>query len=240
MIKVNKQLEYLIQLQQIDSKIRGVHHVIEEFPRKIKAAEAPLQDSQNILNRMKQQYDTLEKKKREKERALEDMNEKITKLKARTGEIKTNKEYQALLKEIETVEHDRSSIEDDILAVMEDTDALMKQIKTEEHQVSKNREKVEALKKTIEDEKAELEREQVTMQESRANVIASIDSEVYDQYHMLLKIYHGNAVSEVREEICQGCNMNIPPQLYVEIKKNEEIYPCPHCRRILYYRESSP
>jgi predicted nucleic acid-binding Zn-ribbon protein len=236
---VNKQLEHLIQLQQIDSKIRAIQRTIEDVPGKITEVESPLQVSQNVLNRIKQQYDAFEKKKREKERALEDINDKINKLKMRTGEIKTNKEYQALLKEIKTVEDDRSSIEDDILSAMEDADTLGKQIKTEEQNYRVNKEKVEALKKDIENEKSETEKELLTVQGIREKVIEAVDSEVYDQYFMLLEICGGLAVIEVKDEICQGCNMNIPPQLFVELKKNEEIYNCPHCRRIIFYKNSS-
>lgn len=236
---MNKQLEHLIQLQQIDSKIRAIQRTIEDVPGKITEVESPLQVSQNVLNRIKQQYDAFEKKKREKERALEDINDKINKLKMRTGEIKTNKEYQALLKEIKTVEDDRSSIEDDILSAMEDADTLGKQIKTEEHNYRVNKEKVEALKKDIENEKSETEKELLTVQGIREKVIEAVDSEVYDQYFMLLEICGGLAVIEVKDEICQGCNMNIPPQLFVELKKNEEIYNCPHCRRIIFYKNST-
>jgi len=236
---VNKQLEHLIQLQQIDSKIRAIQRTIEDVPGKITEVESPLQDSQNMLNRIKQQYDAFEKKKREKERALEDINDKINKLKMRTGEIKTNKEYQALLKEIKTVEDDRSSIEDDILSAMEDADTLGKQIKTEEQNYRVNKEKVEALKKDIENEKSETEKELLTVQGIREKVIEAVDSEVYDQYFMLLEICGGLAVIEAKDEICQGCNMNIPPQLFVELKKNEEIYNCPHCRRIIFYKNST-
>jgi predicted nucleic acid-binding Zn-ribbon protein len=236
---VNKQLEHLIQLQQIDSKIRAIQRTIEDVPGKITEVESPLQVSQNVLNRIKQQYDAFEKKKREKERALEDINDKINKLKMRTGEIKTNKEYQALLKEIKTVEDDRSSIEDDILSAMEDADTLGKQIKTEEQNYRVNKEKVEALKKDIENEKSETEKELLTVQGIREKVIEAVDSEVYDQYFMLLEICGGLAVIEVKDEICQGCNMNIPPQLFVELKKNEEIYNCPHCRRIIFYKNST-
>jgi len=229
----------LIQLQQIDSKIRAIQRTIEDVPGKITEVESPLQDSQNVLNRIKQQYDAYEKKKREKERALEDLNDKINKLKMRTGGIKTNKEYQALLKEIKAVEDDRSSIEDDILSAMEDADTLGKQIKTEEQNYRVNKEKVAALKKDIENEKSETEKELLTVQGIREKVIEAVDSEVYDQYFMLLEICGGLAVIEVKDEICQGCNMNIPPQLFVELKKNEEIYNCPHCRRIIYYKNST-
>jgi predicted nucleic acid-binding Zn-ribbon protein len=236
---VNKQLEHLIQLQQIDSKIRAIQRTIEDVPGKITEVESPLQDSQNVLNRIKQQYEAFEKKKREKERALEDINDKINKLKMRTGEIKTNKEYQALLKEIKAVEDARSSIEDDILSAMEDADTLGKQIKTEEQNYRANKEKVEALKKDIENKKSETEKELLKVQGIREKVIEAVDSEVYDLYFMLLEICGGLAVIEVKDEICQGCNMNIPPQLFVELKKNEEIYNCPHCRRIIFYKNST-
>ncbi|MFH1025495.1 MAG: C4-type zinc ribbon domain-containing protein [Nitrospirota bacterium] len=236
---MNKQLDHLIQLQQIDSKIRAIQRTIENVPGKITEVESPLQDSQNVLNRIKQQYEAFEKKKREKERALEDINDKINKLKMRTGEIKTNKEYQALLKEIKAVEDARSSIEDDILTAMEDADTLGKQIKTEEQNYRANKEKVEALKKDIENEKSETEKELLKVQGIREKVIEAVDSEVYDQYFMLLEICGGLAVIEVKDEICQGCNMNIPPQLFVELKKNEEIYNCPHCRRIIFYKNST-
>ncbi len=229
----------MIQLQQIDSKIRAIQRTIEDVPGKITEVESPLQESQNVLNRIKQQYEAFEKKKREKERALEDINDKINKLKMRTGEIKTNKEYQALLKEIKAVEDARSSIEDDILSAMEDADTLGKQIKTEEQNYRANKEKVEALKKDIENEKSETEKELLKVQGIREKVIEAVDSEVYDQYFMLLEICGGLAVIEVKDEICQGCNMNIPPQLFVELKKNEEIYNCPHCRRIIFYKNST-
>ena len=229
----------MIQLQQIDSKIRAIQRTIEDVPGKITEVESPLQDSQNVLNRIKQQHEAFEKKKREKERALEDINDKINKLKMRTGEIKTNKEYQALLKEIKAVEDARSSIEDDILSAMEDADTLGKQIKTEEQNYRANKEKVETLKKDIENEKSETEKELLKVQGIREKVIEAVDGEVYDQYFMLLEICGGLAVIEVKDEICQGCNMNIPPQLFVELKKNEEIYNCPHCRRILFYKNST-
>jgi hypothetical protein len=236
---VNKQLEHLIQLQQIDSKIRAIQRTIEDVPGKITEVESPLQDSQNVLNRIKQQHEAFEKKKREKERALEDINDKINKLKMRTSEIKTNKEYQALLKEIKAVEDARSSIEDDILSAMEDADTLGKQIKTEEQNYRANKDKVETLKKDIENEKSETEKELLKVQGIREKIIEAVDSEVYDQYFMLLEICGGLAVIEVKDEICQGCNMNIPPQLFVELKKNEEIYNCPHCRRIIFYKNST-
>jgi predicted nucleic acid-binding Zn-ribbon protein len=232
---MNEQLERLIKLQDIDSKIIAINHIMQEFPGKLAEAETPLRELQHSLSSIKQQIDTLDKKKRERERVLDDLSERITKLKARTSDIKTNKEYQALLKEIESVEKESSSIEDDILTVMDEIDAATKKTKSEEIKFRAENEKVEVLKKKLEIEKAEVGKELSSLKAVRSQIVDSIDKEWYDQYIVLIEINSGVAVTEVKGEICQGCNMYIPPQLFVEIKKNEEITSCPQCRRFIYF-----
>ena len=60
----------------------------------------------------------------------------------------------------------------------------------------------------------------------------------YLGYVELMKSLNALAVTEVRDEVCQGCHMNIPPQLFVEIKKKDKLIQCPQCRRILYYKST--
>jgi predicted nucleic acid-binding Zn-ribbon protein len=235
---LNEQLERLIKLQQIDLKLRAVSHVIEEFPSKISAAELPLRESQILLNNSKQKTESFEKKKRDKERELKDIDDKIGKLKTRTAEIKTNKEYQALLKEIESFEKQRSDTEDEILVIMEESDTASGQIKAEEAKFKSEKDKVEAFKKKLGYEKSEVEKELLAIKEERSVIAQTVDKEMYDLYMSLMEACNGLAVTEAKEEICQGCNMNIPPQLFVEIKKNEEIISCPQCRRILHFKNS--
>jgi len=236
---VNDQLERLIKLQEIDSKILAINRIIAEFPLKIAEAELPLKESMASLGNVKQKFETLDKRKREKESALDDIDEKIKKLKTRTVDIKTNKEYQALLKEIDSIEKDRSAIEEEILTIMIETDTVSKQSKSEESKFIGDKEKVEALKKKLDGEKSEVEKDLIAVNEIRSKIVDAIDKEIHDEYIELLKILNGIAVTEAKEEICQGCNMNIPPQLFVELKKNEEIMHCPQCRRILYFKNST-
>jgi len=236
---VNDQLERLIKLQEIDSKILAINRIIAEFPLKIAEAELPLKESMASLGNVKQKFETLDKRKRDKERALDDVDEKIKKLKARTVDIKTNKEYQALLKEIESIEKERSAIEEEILTIMIETDTVSKQSKSEESKFIGDKEKVEALKKKLAGEKSEVEKDLIAVNEIRSKIVDAIDKEIHDEYIELFEILNGIAVTEAKEEICQGCNMNIPPQLFVELKKNEEIMHCPQCRRILYFKNST-
>jgi len=233
---VNEQLASLIKLQQIDSDILDKRRSIGAIPLKISVAEKLYKESVAAFEKLKQRYESLEKKKRDKERILDDINERIKKLKTRMTEIKTNKEYQAHLKEIESAEKEHYAVEDEILIVMEEMDVSSREIKLQEKKIRTEKEKMEALKKELEREKEEAEKGLLTLREARAKIGDGIDKELYDRYITLIESGDGVVVTEAKEEVCQGCNMNIPPQLFVEIKRNEEIMQCPQCNRILYYK----
>ncbi len=237
-MSVNEQLKGLIELQQIDLKILNIKRILDEIPIRISEAERPLNDIQASLEGIKQKLASLEKEKRNKEMQLDDTIEKINKLRSRFKEIKTNKEYQAYLKEIESLEKERYSIEDEILIVMEEIDNISKRLILEEEKQKQEKEKIESFKNSMIQEKTEREEELKKIKEMRIKLVEKIDEELYDQYINLIETYNGLAVVEAVNEICQGCNMNIPPQLFVELKKNEDIIHCPQCRRILYYKNS--
>src|ERR1039458_4742700 len=103
---------------------------------------------------MQQKSETLQKKKREREKSLEDIQEKIKKMKGRTTDIKTNKEYQAHLREIESSEKEIGKIEEEILVIMEDLDRTVKQQKVEEVTVRQEIEKLEVFRKELDREAA--------------------------------------------------------------------------------------
>ena len=233
-------IKLLIRLQDIDTRILDKRLFIDKVPLRVFEVDEPLKEAKLELDRMKQKSDALGRKKRDKEKLLEEINEKIKKMKARATEIKTNKEYQAHLKEIESSEKEISGIEEEILMVMEDLDISLKQQKEKEAAVNIELEKINAFKKELDREVEQYEKELALLKQEREKMVAMIDPEAYSLYKTLIKSGNGTAVTGTRNEVCLGCNMNIPPQMFVEIRKNMEIIQCPQCRRILYYPEDRP
>ena len=230
-------ISLLIKLQDIDSRILEKSLFIDKVPARIYEVDEPLKQANLDLDKIKQKNEGLLKKKKEKEKSLEEINEKIKKMKARVADIKTNKEYQAHLKEIESSEAEIAKIEDEILMIMEDLDNSVRLQKEKEERVRIEVGKINAFKKQLDQEVEEYQKELSLLKEERADLGRRIDPEVYRLYMTLSNTGSGLAVTRTKNEICMGCNMNIPPQLFVEIRKNEEIYQCPQCQRILYYSE---
>jgi uncharacterized protein len=230
-------IKLLIRLQEEDSRILEKRAFIDRVPRRIHEVDEPLKKATEELEKLKARGEMLVKKRRDREKALEELQDKIKKMKARVSEIKTNKEYQAHLREIEASEKEISKIEEEILVIMEELDVHQKQQRELEGKLSVEVEKLKAFRNELDLDVRKHEKELSELRERRAGIVKQIDPSVYDLYMALLKSGNGSAVTRTRNEVCMGCNMNIPPQLFVEIRKSEELIQCPQCRRILYYEE---
>jgi predicted nucleic acid-binding Zn-ribbon protein len=228
---VNEQLEHLVKLQELDSRIISLSRRIRAIPEK-KQAEANL-DAQ------KKNVQGAEKKKKDKEMELEENNERIGKLRDRTAQIKDNKAYTAHLKEIDAAEKHSYEIEDSILELMEEIETENTRVGTAEEELTGKKQEAEALRKELDAEVKEATGKLEVMKAGRAEHVEKLNKGLYDEYMNLLTSLDGLAVTEAAGEVCGGCNMNIMPQLFVQIKENKEIFRCPQCKRILFYREQA-
>ncbi len=240
-VEVNEQLFLLIELQKLDTVILALHSKIDLMPGTIAASEGPLKKSEASFENLKQGFAAMEKKKRDREQAIEEVNQKIKKLTQRTSEIKNNKEYQAHLKEIEKAEKDLKSAEDELLDAIVSIEKSSKLLAADKSSIAEERSKLDVIKQEIEKAIALDRQELKKLKVARKKFIEKLeklDPDIYGRYIATMKSGRGLAVVEAKNEICQGCNLHIPPQMFVELKKNEEITLCPQCRRILYYNNA--
>jgi predicted nucleic acid-binding Zn-ribbon protein len=234
---LNEQLKLLIELQEIDSAIILLAEKIESHPGKLDQFKKPLKEAKAAFEKIQSKFKDLQKKRKSKEMELEEVEDKIDKLRSRRGDIKTNKEYEAHLKEIEGFEVNREKTEEDILNIMENMDNFEKEVKEEEAKVKKTESDFSAQENLIKEEQQKLSAELDEQKDRRKAFVSKLDQEVYNQYMNLLKRLGDSAVVQVNNEVCLGCNRNIPPQFYNEVKSSDDIYTCYYCKRFVYYKD---
>ena len=233
---MEEKLGLLIQLQAIDAKIRTQIAQKNRLPEAIADLDRRRAASSESVDKVKEALLTAQKTKRDRDKDLESGAQKVEKLRARTAEIKNNKEYQALLKEIEAAEQENKKIEDDILEQMEKIDAATGDISFAERQSNEEAAEIEAEKKRHEAVFAKIEADLKLLEEERQKTFEQLPKPLQAQYQKLLNTRAGVAMAEARGESCSGCFMSIPPQVFVNVKKNDSIINCPNCSRILYYK----
>ena len=235
---MKNQLELLVKLQTYDLAILKAQQIQEEHPQRITQLEEALEKEKKELQSKEKQSEEIKKNRIGKEQSLAIEEEKVKKAKERLTSVKTNKEYQASLKEIEAIEKRNSKIEEEILIIMEENDRLKVDLEKMEADfkltLGKAEEEKAALEKQIEECTKDIEEKQKMKEE----LVPQIKSELLDIYKKIKQKRTEITVVPVENSCCQGCHMNIPPQLFNEVKKCKTIIKCPHCSRILYWKKN--
>lgn len=154
-------------------------------------------------------------------------------------EVKTNKEYQALLKEIETAKKANDKEEEEIIEIMVKVEDLKKDFESTSKLLKEKEKFVEAEKKKLMGEMDSIDKTIVDLKQQRDNLLFVVNKTLRDTYSMLISRRGGTAVVNVKNGVCLGCFMNIPPQLFIEVTKNNRLILCPSCNRIFYFTEES-
>ncbi len=187
------------------------------------------------VQKEKERVESLEKTRRQKEGHLNVEQEKIKRAEGRMSEVKTNKEYQALLSEIDMIKEANSRIEEEILQVLDEIDELKKDFSKREKEMGITLEKIEGERKKIQEKMVLDDRAWNEQMERREILSKQIESKLLNLYNTLKDKREGVGVVNVKNETCQGCFVHVPPQMFIEVQKNNTLIRCPHCNRILYW-----
>jgi predicted nucleic acid-binding Zn-ribbon protein len=236
---MNPNLERLVRLQRAESDLKHVDGDLEAIPQARGAMEALLADEGARLEGVRSALEACQKARRQHEASLQDLMAKLSKYKGQLMEVKTNKEYTAMLHEIEGAQRDIRSREDEILAEMERGEALATELKREEGLYKAVEERARTETKALEERAKRLGEQRKGLVTERDEIAGTIAEDARALFQRVAKL-RGAAVAEARDGMCQLCHVKLRLQMYVELKRNDEIVQCPSCSRILYYEPPAP
>lgn len=234
---MRKNLKMLDALQEIDLKIdafkgekESLLAELAQLDGKVAAAEAAMADKNNELA-------LVEEEKRSLDENLAMETENITRSDARLKEIKTQKEYQAVAKEITTARKMKGELEEQVLQKIGRVEELKGEIAGMEENLAALAENIASQKGEVQGKIDQLEEGIAKDVVAREEAVKTLPSSVVRRYNLLREQRRGIAVAEAKGGSCLGCNMNLPPQLYNTLYRGDELITCPHCQRILVLRQ---
>ena len=234
---MKEKLLLLIKLQECDSELVKLSAKKKTLPEEIDKLNREFTVFEEDIKKNKTKYDDLKSRHAENETKIKRINEGIVKTKERMLEVKNNKEYQAMLKEIETAELSRSDVETAIISLLDEMDKFAVLVKKDDELLKQRKNKYEQEKKAIEDELNAVDANATGLEQQRNELQKNIPDDLIFQYEKIKKRNNGIGVTYVWKAVCHGCHMNIPPQLYNEVQRSEELYSCPNCNRIIYFQD---
>ena len=231
------QLKLLFELNQLDIKVAALRGAFEKVPVRREELETLLGQRKVGLQGKTARLAEMEKSKRDKEGEVQLSESRIAEFKTKLSQIKTNKEYQSALKEIEETKKSNKLLEDQTLQLMTDAETVKKEVTDDETALKLSLENYEKESNELRSEEARLKEAIAQVEQERARLVGAVDPKILDKYYRVKKI-RAEAVTFVEGATCMGCHMHIPPQLFIEIKKFQAVHTCPSCHRILYLQET--
>jgi predicted nucleic acid-binding Zn-ribbon protein len=236
---LKEQLSFLIELQKAESEINKVTIKCKSLPEEIAKLDEAFSVLEADLQEDKKKFEDTQKSHREGEEKLKKGQEAFKKAKERLNEVKTNKEYQAVLKEIEAFEHKNSEMEDQIISLLEAVDKAKEEFKVKEKEMASYKQRYGEEKKKMEAELHSLDDALQTCQQKSEKLRSKVSADLLKKYGAIKTLHNTLAVVAVWKEVCEGCYMNLPPQLYIELQRSAELHTCPNCNRIIYWYDKS-
>lgn len=230
-----KTLKALVELQKIDSEILKMEKGRQHIPARIKEIDGTLAGMRRSLQQEMEQLDEAEMARRMAESDLRAEKEQIRKWETRLNEVRNNRDYQALSREIESARKANLALEDEILRKMQEIEELKISTDKQKFHLQEAESKLLAEKAELEKELARIDSEISQRRQGRQQAAERVEKRFFQQYQLVSSRRDGIAVVPVLDEHCQGCHMGIPPQLYNLVLRGDEVRTCPHCMRIIYY-----
>lgn len=228
------QLGTLIQLQEVDRQIYFLKEEKEVRPKEIEALRLLFEEKKQKLAELEKSLLDAQKQRKDKELELATKEEGIKKLQSQLFQLKTNKEYHAMLGQIQDSKADNSVIEDKILELFESADKIKAEVEAEKQRLAGEEKVFNEDKKKVDEKIKEIESRLAQLEAQRNQVLPKIDKKILGQYERILSNRDGLAIVSVKDNTCKGCNMHVPPQIINLIRMYERIITCEVCNRILY------
>lgn len=236
-------------MQEVFEKLRNLQDVLSEkyeIEREIEEIPKALTTKNELLNRLKKQY--IEKNNR-----MEEIKEKITSLRIqlsdaeRTREgyekqmdlIKTQREYEALDKEIRDSTEREQQARKDILREEKELEELSISLEREEKLIALQEQELADEQRKIEEESDQKREQLKALGKEEKKIVPGLDEEILFKFERIIRSKSGVGIVPVRNSVCTGCHMVLPPQFENDVRAGERIHFCPYCSRILYFDQEA-
>jgi len=235
-----EQIVSLVNLQQIEIEVSSVKTKISNVDQRLEKLDDSLLDFKQVIEKQELVINELNQKYRDYETDVRMNLDAIKKSEAKLSSVKTNKEYQAFLKEIDDIKVKNSKLEDDMIEFLDRIEEAENTLNAKKAEYSELQTRLNNEKKTIQKETEEASRQLESLGAQLKTTAAGIDGGLLATYNKV-KALQSNAIGivAVKDAVCQGCNMNIPPQMYNELQRGDSLKKCPICDRIIYWKDEN-
>jgi len=231
---VEEKLSALVKLQKIDSKLDAIQILKGELPMEVSDLEDEIQGLTSRKNRIEEEINGITEYIEQRRNTIKEAEALIKKYEKQSEDVKNNREFEAINKEIEMQQLDAKLAEKHIRDANEELSEKAKALEIAKKQIGSKESVLNHKKSELEKIIADTEKEEMRYNKLAVDARKGMDDRLLYSYDRIRKSYrNGLAVVPVERDACGGCYNSIPPQKQSEIKQRKKVMVCENCGRIL-------
>ncbi|MBN1898580.1 MAG: hypothetical protein JW827_07355 [Spirochaetes bacterium] len=237
MKSIKEQLLQLVDLQKIDLKIYSTKKEMEKMPNELKKLKEEFEPRLQSYEEKQKELKSKEVSHLEMESEIKGKEAHLKQLQGKLSQVKNAKELNAIDAEINATKKSISEMEDEGLKTIDQIDNLKKELKEEEQIIEAEKKNIAELETKIAEKENINKKELETLTKERDKLASKIDPQILSDYEYIARNKEGVGIVGVKNGVCTGCYMSLPPQTVHDIRKGMEIFHCQFCSRVLFYPE---
>jgi hypothetical protein len=235
---LREKLKALAELQKVDMEAAALRKAADVHPRQIAELERELGAARSAIEAERARVADVERQKLQLEQNIVDEKDKVKKWEARLAEQRSTREYSALAREIDIAKKANLTMADELVEITKSLATAREAVKGKEVEFSAKQQQLAGRMTELRAKLAEAESQAKQLESQRAGVSAKVDANLLRRYESIRKKKLPALVGVMAGGTCQGCNMNVPPQLYNQLRTSLGTDVCPSCNRIIYAVEA--
>ena len=234
------QLALLTALQKVDDQLRSLRREQQALPRQLEAPRCAHNEARKELESVQVEIDRNERQQHDLEMELQSTQDALDKVQRKLREVKTNREYSAVLAEIDAGKQQMTCMEDQLLQLMEQAEQKRQAKGVQEQRLRAARDVLQEQGQAVEQASELLNQKILVEREKRRQTAVGLNADLLEVYEKLTAQNDGSVVVHLNDGVCGGCHLKVQPQLISEIRLQESLHTCPHCRLILLWPAECP
>lgn len=231
------QIRQLVELQKIDDAIFAVRQDLERAPRELEDLQQRFDASNAQRERVLEKLNHLQEQQKRLDFEIEDDSARIKKSKNKLMQVENQREHHAMMREMDSIEKVIRSREEEKMALMEELQLQNEKLAQIDLTHTGLQAELEVRRDSLEEKLSACRTRLAELEQKREAASSAIPHPVFVRYEFIRKRLEHPVIVAVKEGICTGCHIAVPPQSYIELQRGQQILSCPNCQRLIFWNE---
>jgi len=232
-----KQIEQLVALQLVDHEIFNIKNEIRKLPEEVAEMEKKFSVIDEQRGKIVDKMEYLTSQEKRVNADIEEDTRRIEDSKNKMMQVENTREYHAMIREVDNMERANRTREEEKMILMEEIQRQQDMFSDIDSQYKEIKQEYDAKSESLQSKLNEHNKELDKLMDRRRASTQEVPPPILARYEFIRERLENPVIVPVASSICQGCNISIPPQTFIELQKIQQILSCPNCQRLIYWEE---